>query len=302
VNFAVHYSLPAAALVDTGQINLDFGYFKCPAWPDLIATVRARYPLYVHFPLRVGRGIGDAVDTETRQPADWTRVEALLTETSTPFVHLHLEPTTDDHPGIPADTTNPAHIEFLTDCLIRDVRAVVERFGPECVIAENVPNGDGCPRPAYLPTVIRRVIEECDCGLLFDISHARRAARALGMDAQDYIAMLPVERTREIHLTGIQQFDDRWIAVLRGAGLSENIVAQFAGRWQDHLPFSDADWEFTAWSLDQIGRGRWGHPWIIALEYGGVGPLWEAITDTDILAAQVPRLAAVVHACHVPGS
>lgn len=304
MDFAIHYSLPAAALVDTGQINLDFDYFKCPAWPDLIATVRARYPMYVHFPLRVGRGIGDALDAETRQPADWAKIEALLTQTRTPFVNVHLEPTTDDHPDIPADTTDPDpdQIEFLTDCLIRDVRAVVERFGPGRVIAENVPNGDGCLRPAYLPTVIRRVVEECECGFLFDISHARRAARALGMDAREYIALLPVERTQEIHLTGIQQFDDRWIAVLRGAGLSESLIAQFAGRWQDHLPFTDADWEFTAWSLDQIARGRWGHPWIIALEYGGVGPLWEAVTDPDILATQIPRLAAMIHACQVPGS
>jgi len=298
MNVAVHYSLPAAALVDAGRIKPD--YFKCPAWPELIAMVRARYPMYVHFPLRVGRGIGDAMDTETDQPADWAGVERLLAQTDTPFVNLHLEPTTDDHPNIPADTTDPDHIEFLTDCLIRDVHAVVARFGPERVIAENVPNGDNCPRPAFLPEVVRRVIEECDCGLLFDISHARRAARALGMDAADYIALLPVERTREIHLTGIQQFDDRWIAVLRGAGLSESRIAQFAGRWQDHLPFIDADWEFTAWSLDQIARGRWGHPWIIAMEYGGTGPFWEALTDPDSLAADIPRLAAMVHACRVP--
>ncbi|MDQ2783831.1 MAG: DUF692 family protein [Chloroflexota bacterium] len=306
MNIAVHYSRSAAALVDAGRITPD--YFKCPAWPELLATVRATYPLYVHFPLRVGWGIGDAMDTETGQRADWARIETLLSETNTPFVNVHLEPTTDDHPDIPADTTDPDpdpdpdYIEFLTDCLIRDVRAVVARFGPERVIAENVPNGDGCLRPAYLPMVVRRVIEECDCGLLFDISHARRAARALGMDAREYIALLPVERTREIHLTGIQQFDDRWIALLRGAGLRDSLIAQFAGRWQDHLPFTGADWEFTVWSLDQIARGLWGHPWIIALEYGGVGPFWEALTDPVILAAEVPRLAAMVHACRVPGS
>lgn len=300
MNVAVHYSQPAAALIDAGRINPD--YFKCPAWPDLIATVQAHYPLYVHFPLRVGRGIGDAIDTETRQPADWRKVESLLAQTNTSFINVHLEPMTDDHPDSPADTTDPAYVEHLTDCLIRDLRAVVERFGPERVIAENVPNSDGCPRPAYLPTVVHRVIEECDCGFLFDISHARRAARALGMGAAEYIAMLPIERTREIHITGIQQFDDRWSAALRGAGLSESIVAQFAGRWQDHLPFTDVDWDFTRWSLDQITRGHWRTPWIVSMEYGGVGPLWEALTDADILATQVPRLAAMVHACHAPGS
>ena len=298
MNVAVHYSQAAAALLDAGQIAPD--YFKCPAWPDLIATVRAKYPLSVHFPLRVGRDMGDAVDTETRQPPNWVVIERLLAETGTPFVNVHLEPMISDHPDIPADTTDSAHIAFLTDCLIRDLRAVVARFGPERVIAENVPNGDGCLRPAYQPNVVRHVIEACDCGLLFDISHARRAARALGMEATDYIHMLPVERTREIHLTGIQQFDDHWVSVLRDAGLGEHVIAQFAGRWQDHLPFTDADWEFTAWSLGEIARGLWGRPWIIALEYGGVGPLWEAITDPAILAADVPRLTAMVHACHVP--
>jgi hypothetical protein len=108
--------------------------------------------------------------------------------------------------------------------------------------------------------------------------------------------LLPVERTREIHLTGIQQFDERWIAVLRDAELTDAIVAQFAGRWQDHLPLTDADWAFTAWSLEQIARGHWGEPGIIALEYGGIGPLWEAFTDPAILADQVPRLAAMVRA------
>src|SRR5205814_2195338 len=121
--------------------------------------------------------------------------EALLAQTGTPFVNLHLEPTVHDHPDMPASTTDPGDIELLTACLIRDVRAVVERFGPERVIAENVPNLDGCMRPAYLPGVVHRVIEECGCGLLFDLSHARRAARALGIAAADYIGVLPVERT-----------------------------------------------------------------------------------------------------------
>jgi uncharacterized protein len=298
MNFAVHYSQAAAALVDAGRITPDF--FKCPAWPELVATVQANYPLYVHFPLRVGQGIGDAIDTETRQPPDWLKVETLREETCTPFINVHLEPTTEDHPSIPADTTDPDHIEFLTDCLIRDLRAVIARFGPARVIAENVPDSDGCLRPAYLPAVVRSVIEACDCGLLFDISHARRAAHALGMDAREYIALLPVERTREIHLSGIQQFDEQWIDMLRGAGVREATIAQFAGQWQDHLPFTDADWAFTAWSLEQIAGGRWGRPWIVSLEYGGVGPLWEAVTDSAILATQVPRLAAMVHACGVP--
>jgi uncharacterized protein len=116
------------------------------------------------------------------------------------------------------------------------------------------------------------------------------------MEATEYISLLPVERTREIHLTGIQHIDDRWIAVMRDAGVSDAVVAQYAGRWQDHLPLTDADWEFTGWSLAQIAGGHWGAPWIVSFEYGGIGPIWETFTDPAILAEQVPRLAAMVGA------
>jgi hypothetical protein len=34
----------------------------------------------------------------------------------------------------------------------------------------------------------------------------------------------------------------------------------------------------------------------IALEYGGVGPLWELVTDKDILREQIPRLHDLIKA------
>lgn len=298
MEFAVHYSRAAASLVDAGEIAPD--RFKCPAWPDLIAAVQARYPLYVHFPLRIGSGRGDAIDTETKRAANWRAVETFLEQTGTPFVNLHLEPMTEDFPTIPADTTDPAHIDYLTEWMIRDTAAVVARFGAERVIAENVPGGEGCLRPAYLPAVVRHVVTETGCGLLFDLSHARRAARTLGMDAREYIAALPIEQTCEIHITGIQHFDARWEATLRAAGIDERVIRQFAGQWQDHLPFTEDDWAFTAWACDEIRHGAWGAPWMMALEYGGVGPLWEAIGESDILREQTPRLHAMVRAAQLP--
>jgi hypothetical protein len=291
MDFAVHYSVPAAALLDASAIAVD--RFKCPAWPDLVTQVHARYPLSVHFPLRVGRGTG-VIDTETKQSPDWGTIDALLAQTGTPFVNVHLEPSAPEHPDIPLDSDDPAHSEILTDALIRDVRDVVARYGAERVIAENVPNGHDIPHIALRPTVIRRIIEETGCGFLFDLSHARRAARALGMDAETYIAGLPVERTREIHITGIQMFDEHWIGLLAGAGFDDQFIAHFAGRWQDHLPFTEADWTFAAWGMAEVRRGAWGDPWMVALEYGGVGRLWETLTDEAVLRVQVPRLAHLV--------
>lgn len=41
-------------------------------------------------------------------------------------------------------------------------------------------------------------------------------------------------------------------------------------------------------------NGQWGVPWMIAFKYGGVGPLWEAITEPDVLKEQVPRLSTII--------
>jgi uncharacterized protein (UPF0276 family) len=291
MDFAVHYSVPAAALFNAGAIAVD--RFKCPAWPDLVAQVQARYPLYIHFPLRVGRGTGP-IDTDTKQAPDWDGIDRLLTQSGIPCVNVHLEPTVHEHPDIPIDSHDSGHAETLTGALIRDVREVVARYGAQRVIAENVPNGHSTPQLAFSPDVIRRVIEETGCGFLFDVSHARRAARALNMEADTYIAMLPTERTREIHITGIQMFDERWVAALEKAGIDRSVIDHYAGRWQDHLPFGDADWAFAQWAMEEVRRGAWGEPLVVALEYGGVGPLWEALTDEAILLEQVPRLADLV--------
>jgi hypothetical protein len=40
----------------------------------------------------------------------------------------------------------------------------------------------------------------------------------------------------------------------------------------------------------------------VALEYGGVGPVWEAVTDMEVLREKVPHLYELVKACRVPES
>ena len=293
MELAVHYSRAAADLLARGQIRCD--RFKCPAWPDLVEVAGRVHPTYVHFALIAGRGVGAVLDGETGRDADWAAVEALLERTGTPYVNVHLAPTARDHPGIPRDTEAPEHVERLTEDLIRDVGAVVARFGPERVIAENDHDNGGLHlRPAFLPEVITTVVRETGCGLLLDLSHARLAAHHLGREPWDYLAALPLARTRELHLTGLQRFDERWAAFFRRGGLDAGAVAPFVGRLMDHLPLTEADWAFTERALEQVRRGAWGAPWAVALEYGGVGPLWEASTDAAVLREQVPRLRDLV--------
>ena len=291
---AVNYSAAAAELYATGRVQLDL--FKCPPWPDLLATVRERYPFYVHFPLRVGAGTGDAIDVKAREPADWANVEVLLEETGTKLVNLHLAALTHDHRHIPAGSADPAHVAGVTEGLIRDVSAVVRRFGAERVVVENVYDDRriGLLRPACLPEVISRVVEETGCGLLLDLSHAWLAARDLGVDAQAYVEALPTARLGEVHVSGVRRLPEHRIDEALQAGLDPERVARLAERLWDHFPMTEADWAFSAWAMDRVRSGAWGQPWAVTFEVGGVSAFYELVADRDILAEQIPRLAAQV--------
>ncbi|MBN2470305.1 MAG: DUF692 family protein [Anaerolineae bacterium] len=266
VKFALNYSPQAVDLLQQGRITLD--RFKCPPWPEVIAAARPFRPVAVHFELRAGAAVPPVVD--------WDEIAAFAADTATPTINLHLGARQAEFPDIPPDSTDPAHRERIAAALVRDVQAAVERFGPERVIVENVPyhaDRGEVLRAAVEPEVITHVVAETGCGLLLDVSHGVIAARYLGWPEREYLAALPVGRLRELHITGIQQRE---------------------GRLQDHLALSDEDWAICGWALDNIALGEWPAPWLVAFEYGGVGPLFEWRSETGVIAAQAPRLAGMV--------
>ncbi len=296
LQFAINYSREAADLLQAGRIQLD--YFKCPAMPELVAEARKLRPTYVHFGLAAGKGIGTAQDYWTGQPPDWRQIEALIAQSDTRYINLHLAPNPSDYPELTGETSDPSHVNRLAEQAIRDVRDVVGRFGAGRVIVENEGAVAQFLRPAIMPAFIDRVVRETGCGLLLDVSHARLAARLLGMDAHEYLRGLPLAKMVEIHFTGIQRFDDGWIDVVRKAGLDEETIQLFGGKLMDHLPMTDADWDCLAWSMHQIRSGHWGNPWIIASEYGGVGWFFGATTNAEVLAEQTPRLYGMIKPEH----
>ncbi len=292
MRFALNYSPQAAELVQTGQIDIDL--FKCPAWPDMVTEAQSLRPVYIHFGLQVGSGRGQATTNGDKQPAAWEEIEGWLTWTDTGAVNLHLEATAAQHPDIPSGSTASEHASAIAEAYCRDVMPVTSRFGPDRVIVENNHgNNTKSLAAGILPGVIRDVVERAGCGFLFDLSHARLAARRLGMEEEDYIAQLPLERIREIHITGIQRFGSPWDERMRSNGVDEERIARYQGRWLDHLPLTSADWDVMAWAAEEIRHGQWGRPLILAVECGGAGPIWQAFTDAGALAAQIPRLRAL---------
>lgn len=266
MRFALNYSPQAADLLRQKTLTIDL--FKCPDWPDIIAEARTQRPVYVHFPLVAGEHNIEQVGLE--------RVADLRASTHTPYVNTHIAARYQD-------LDDPKDADAAVEIMLRDILPLVERFGPNGVMAENVPCPDlerDKPRVTVEPDVICRLIQISGCGLLLDLAHARLAAETLGMDVYSYISCLPLDRLREVHVTGV--------------GLNRE------GQLEDHLPMTDEDWALFDWALDNIHAGRWAEPAIVACEYGGIGPMFDWRTDPAVLAFDIPRMYKTVHSYQSP--
>ncbi len=296
MKFGLNYSETAAKLTTQGLIRPDV--FKCPAWPELITRLRGNFPIYIHFPLGVGAGIGDAIDVETKRPADWPKFERLLEQTDTPYLNLHILSEGELRSDTP-ESENHITAEQVQERMIRDVESVVSRFGKEMIILENGYHlGARNDYAIFHADTITRVVEETGTGFLFDISHARMAAMQLGLGYREYIAALPLHAVREIHVTGIQVVNEYWIQRAEKNGLERSKLEKLIGpdgAWLpngmiDHLPLTNRDWSIMKWAAMQLQSGSWQKPWVVSLECGGIGPFWEATFSETEMLQQVPRL------------
>ena len=263
MDFALNYSPQAARLIESGEVDIDT--FKCPDWEGLITEAQRSRPVYVHFPLQLGRG-----EFET---SDWTRIDELLWWTRTSFVNVHLNPNPEWFAAL--DGRGDARASLVT-ALVDELAPVCDRYGPDRVLLENIiyrPDSGDHARLATDPEVISEVVRNSGCGLLLDLSHARISAHNHGLTGHAYLAGFPLERLRELHLTGIDIVD---------------------GQHRDHMEFSDADWQATTWALEAIRSGAWPAPSTVTLEYGGVGPAFAWRSDVEAIRRHAPRLRAML--------
>lgn len=263
--YGLNYSPQAAALLRSGDITID--RFKCPDWDDLIAEAQALAPVYVHFPILIG---GGRVRT-----LDLARIERQMQATDTSYVNTHLYPQVDDFPDLgltDVDGLTPAQIERVIAQIHADLEFMVRHFGHERVLVENVPYralGEKNLRLSVDPSVFRQALDAFDVGLLFDLSHAQIAAQHLGVDPREYVMQYPLERIRELHVTGL--------------GTVQGVTI-------DHLHMQDADWQILDWFLDRMIEGRTAVPWILTFEYGGITDKFNWRSDPNHMRVDVPRL------------
>jgi uncharacterized protein (UPF0276 family) len=275
MKLAVNYSPQAESLVSDQAVAIDL--FKCPTpmdpvilstMPDLLVRAAACLPIYVHFPLSAGDG---GIKTTA-----WDDVDRLCAQTGTPFVNVHLRAQARDFPAMTASTKAPSDIEQLTGLFISEVLELTARFGADRVIVENVSyrGADGKVMYACVdPSVIAAVLGETGAGLLLDTAHARLTCDALGMDVAEYVAALPLDRLREVHVTGAQ---------------SDGF------KLRDSMPMGAEDWKLVEWLMAQIAVGACPAPWAVALEYGGVGPSFDWRSDAEVIAGNLQRLRELI--------
>lgn len=264
MQFALNYSPQAADALRNHAIEID--RFKCPPWEDLTSDARALKPVYIHFPLRTG----------SLHKANWADIERWMRDTDTPKVNVHLYLREDDLEGI-KDQPETIARERVAAQFIADLETLVGHFGAENVIAENVPFGrrsnDKHALPYCIePSLIRQVLEATGCGLLLDTAHATITARSLDRDPIEYIHELPLERTGEVHFTGVRE---------REGGL------------MDHLAFTEDDF-ITADVALQALTDRGARPWIVTCEYGGISPSFDWRSEYGVITSDIPRLTTMV--------
>ena len=259
LKFAVNYSTQLINLIENGLVMVDL--LKCPDWEGMIRDAQSIMDITVHFDLKAG--LGKTLEV------DFSRIKQIKEQTNTPHLNSHLVT------PITLDPDSPDEVRKINQLWREEICLMTDSFGVDSVALEHFPYTFATPHllPAVESATFSQVILDTGCQFLLDLAHARITAGTLSMDVKDYIRSLPLDRLVEMHITGIQ--------------LHEGVLT-------DHFPLQTEDWELLIWALEQIRRGYWQKPRIIAFEYGGVGSAFDWRTDSSVLESQVPRLYEMI--------
>ncbi|MCA9636333.1 MAG: DUF692 domain-containing protein [Myxococcales bacterium] len=85
------------------------------------------------------------------------------------------------------------------------------------------------------PDFIVEVIERADCGLLLDVNNAYVNAQNHGFDPLEWLARIPLERVRQLHVAGHEPWDDATLVDTHGAAVRDEV------------------YDLMAWVVERIG-------------------------------------------------
>jgi uncharacterized protein (UPF0276 family) len=259
MQFAVNYSTQLQNLLEKDHLPVDL--IKCPEWDGIIAQSNKFRPVYVHFDILLGLGL--------IQSLDFGKIRSLIALTDTRHLNAHLVASPDMDPSSKADNL---HLLKIWENELYQLSAA---FGIRNIAVENFPFMPYQPyqKMAVNADNIAQIVHSTGCGFLLDLAHARISSQVLGLNAQNYIESLPVDRLVEMHITGVKSYN---------------------GYLTDHFELQEADWQFAQWAIANIKSGHWQEPHVVAFEYGGVGEIFAWRTSQAVLETQIPRMAQLI--------
>jgi hypothetical protein len=247
--------------------RIEVNGIKIPDWPqclipalDVARTLSGPVEVQVHFAFATSEGLSS--------DHDLMRCRGFLDTTETKIVNTHFR--------IPRDLLTSGTLEEALPAAFAHVEQLASRFGPEAVAVEHIPESEALAAFRRYPALISRLVRESGVGLLLDISHARLSARRYGCSTEEYLDLLPLDRLKLIHTTGIGQDTD--------------------GSWVDHLPMDDHDYAVLSSVLCGTQTGRYPLPDAVQHEFGGISGFLKRYTFADVLEREVNLLRKMLAA------
>jgi uncharacterized protein (UPF0276 family) len=181
-----------------------------------------------------------------------------LEQTASPWLSVHLGFSATDVMFRDC-AMQAASAPLPEDGLLKAMHCTVLQLRDSIGVPLLLENLDYNPTGAYehicLPAFIDELVTGTSTFLLLDLAHAEISATALAMPMEDYLAALPLDRVRQIHVSG-----PRWRD----------------GRLRDvHEPLRDEDYMLLQQILEHT------QPWAVTLEY---------TRDANLLCEQIERL------------
>jgi uncharacterized protein (UPF0276 family) len=194
------------------------------------------------------------------------RLKAYLRATTGPWTSCHLSLLRPGHIWLALRWgwyLPPPNVPRAVDRYVRRVAALARAVDLP-ILLENMPAPPD-PKGRYAfdadPGIINEILARTGCHLLLDLAHARVAAAGQGLDVHDYLALLPLDRVQQIHVSG--------------PGMRDGHLRDL------HEPLQEVDYALLDWVL---ARTR---PQVVTLEY---------FRDRRPLHEQLTRLRGMLEA------
>lgn len=218
MKYGCNYSKELIRLIEEENSCCD--YIKIGAFGDtleFLEEAKSYKPLLIH-----GFGWFERGGMTTTSIMDFDLMNQTLIQYKSPHIGMHAIAYDND--------------VKLVDHLLKHMVGIFKEISEKLLVPLIIENMDFSKAYEYETTVLETVkpefiselLETADLGMLLDTSHALVSSYQLGIDIYDYLERLPLERIKEIHITGSFYSNDEGYKDIHGIMNETDIdIAKF---------------------------------------------------------------------------